>query len=113
MVAIATLVGKNGLQTWLLQRITAVVLGVYLLVVLGFWLRSGVTFYTWQAFIHSPLGRPSALLALLCMLVHAWIGVWTVTTDYLPLTALRFSVQMLCISALMAYCYWGIKIIWL
>lgn len=113
MVGIATLFGKNGLQSWLLQRITAIILGAYLLAVVVFWFRADVTFHTWQHFVQSCIGRPCALAALLSLVVHSWIGIWTVTTDYIKITFLRLLIQLLCIGALMFYCYWGIKIIWL
>jgi succinate dehydrogenase / fumarate reductase membrane anchor subunit len=113
MVNVATLIGKNGLQAWLIQRVTAVIVGLYLFALIGFWLFNDVDFNSWQNFIQSAVGRPCALLALLAMLIHAWIGVWTVSTDYLKILSVRLLVQIISILALMSYCYWGIKIIWL
>jgi succinate dehydrogenase / fumarate reductase membrane anchor subunit len=113
MVGITTLIGKNGLQTWLLQRITAVVIGLYLILILGFWFTHDVDFYAWKDFIQSVYGKPCALITLISILIHAWIGVWTVTTDYIKIFSIRLIVQISSIFALISYCYWGIKIIWL
>lgn len=63
--------------------------------------------------------RIFTLLALLSFVGHAWIGMWTVTTDYLTsmqmgpkADVLRLIVQMAMAIALFVVIVWGIQIIW-
>lgn len=56
--------------------------------------------------------RYATLLALLSLIAHAWIGIWTVTTDYIKPLWLRLSMHGLVILALLLYVVWGVHIIW-
>src|SRR5690606_41364698 len=58
-------------------------------------------------------------LALLAILVHAWVGMWTITTDYLTqmaigrwATGVRFLVQALCGVLQFVMFVWGVQILW-
>jgi succinate dehydrogenase / fumarate reductase membrane anchor subunit len=56
--------------------------------------------------------RIFSLLALLSLGAHAWVGLWTVTTDYMKSMAPRFLVQALCGLTMFVYAVWGIQILW-
>jgi len=51
-------------------------------------------------------------LALWLLVLHAWIGIWTVTTDYLRQMGLRVTVQVLVALFLISQFIWGLMIIW-
>ena len=120
MVTSVTSLGKNGLYDWLIQRATAVVLGVYFVVVLGFLASSGdVTYQAWKSFITAPAMLIFTSLALLSLAAHAWIGLWTVSTDYITTrqlgskaTALRLAFQAGYMVVNVIYVLWGFMIIW-
>lgn len=120
MVTNVTSFGRSGLSDWVLQRVSAVILGVYTLF-LVYWLlvHPEVSYEQWSALFESTAMRIFTLLALLSLVAHAWVGVWTVATDYLtPLslgkyaTVVRFLVQCAVIIALFVYLVWGIQILW-
>ena len=53
------------------------------------------------------------------MVVHAWIGIWVVLTDYVTVrllgekaTALRLTFEIIAIGVLVAYTLWGLAIVW-
>ena len=63
--------------------------------------------------------RVFTMMALLALGAHAWVGMWTISTDYLTEKALgskalfiRFSFQALCGVAMFSYVVWGIQILW-
>jgi succinate dehydrogenase / fumarate reductase membrane anchor subunit len=63
--------------------------------------------------------RIFSLLALVALGAHAWVGMWTIATDYLtPMafgksaTAVRFLFQAVCGVAMFAYFVWGVQILW-
>ena len=69
----------KGLIIWRLQRYSALIIFAYLAYVLSFFVQSQeVSFFTWSDFF---LSLTSIIFILL--LFHAFIGLWTVGTDYL------------------------------
>jgi succinate dehydrogenase / fumarate reductase membrane anchor subunit len=54
----------------------------------------------------------ASFAALLALVSHAWIGMWTVTTDYLKTAWFRLLVQLLIYITLLFYLVWGIQILW-
>lgn len=112
MVEITTSLGRSGLQDWLIQRVTAVFLMGYTLFLLGFLFGHNELHYReWHSLFAYPIVRYATLLVLLSLLAHAWIGLWTVTTDYLKAASVRLLVQVLIIAALLVCLFWGIDIL--
>lgn len=104
---------RNGLRDWLVQRVSSIILAVYILFLLGYFLsHSNLDFFTWQQLFSSGWMRLFSLLALLSLTVHAWVGMWTVLTDYVKPAWLRLLIQVIIILALIAYLLFGIEIFW-
>lgn len=113
MVTNVTSLTGNGLKDWLIQRVTAVYFAAYVLYLAGFFLlHPHVDFSTWQALFSCKLFKTATILALLTLSLHSWIGVWTVTTDYMKGTALRICTQMLVLAWLLSQFIWGLMIVW-
>jgi len=104
---------RNGLRDWLIQRVTSVVAAVYILFLFGFFIsHSSLHFYDWQELFASHPIKIFSVLFLLSVIWHAWIGIWTVITDYVKPFVVRLLVQVSVILALFIYLIWGIKILW-
>lgn len=113
MVTSVTSLTGNGLKDWLLQRVSAVYLLGYALFLIGYTaLHSPFDYAQWSLLFHCQIVKIATVLALLMFLVHAWIGIWTVTTDYLRHTGLRLSIQTLVALFLSAQFIWGLMIVW-
>ncbi len=112
MVTSVTSLGRSGVYDWMVQRVTAVVIGAYFLYMLGFLLTSDVNFHTWSALFQTTWMRIFSLLTLLSVGAHAWVGLWTVATDYIKPTALRFMFEAACGVAMFTYVVWGVQILW-
>ncbi len=120
MVTSVTSLGKNGLYDWVIQRFTALILGVYFLCMMGFLVVTpDLTYEQWQGYMGSTYMRIFTLIALLAMAAHAWVGLWTVSTDYLTTrqlgamgTTLRLVFQAVCAVVTIVYVVWGIQILW-
>ena len=116
----ATGLTGSGSRDWVVQRISAVILAVYSVVLLGFFLtHSNVDFFIWSDFMTSLPMRLFSLIAVLALAGHAWIGMWTVFTDYITsgkmgesAPKLRMVLQTLMIIAILVYLFWGIMIFW-
>lgn len=127
MVTAVTNLGRSGLSDWLVQRVTAVVLLAYivfLLIVIG---SGSVEYSEWKGLFSQTWVRVFSLAALLSIVMHAWIGIWCVATDYLtsyvlglklgPYFAakanfLRLSFLAASAIVLFTYVIWGIQILW-
>lgn len=113
MVTDVTSLTGNGLKDWLIQRVSAVYFAVYTIGLLGFILmHPHLEYGEWQALFHLMWFKVASLFAVFMLSLHAWIGIWTVTTDYMKSTALRLSVQMLVLLWLAGQFLWGFMIIW-
>lgn len=103
---------KAGLRDWIIQRLTAVYLGICtLLMTIYFFSRSSLDFIDWLTLFHHPTFQIAALIALLALCWHAWIGVWTIITDYINCSILRMAAQTLVLFLLIAYFFWGVVIL--
>lgn len=113
MVTNITSFGRSGLSDWLMQRVTAVILLAYTLFMLGFFLgNSNLDYLTWVSLFQGTWMRIFSLLALLSLAAHAWIGLWTVSTDYMKATSVRLVFQAVVALALFAYVVWGVQLLW-
>ena len=108
----ATGLTGSGSRDWILQRISAVVLAVYSVVMVGFFLFNDVNFESWQGFMLSLPMKLYSLVAILSLVFHAWVGMWTVLTDYVKSSGLRLVIQSLVIIAVLVYLFWGVMIFW-
>jgi succinate dehydrogenase / fumarate reductase membrane anchor subunit len=104
---------RSGLSDWIIQRFSAVVLAAYSVFIIGYLLGNpGLDYAQWSEFFSCTAVRIFTLLTLLSTVAHAWIGMWTIATDYIKSTAVRFVFQLACFLAVFVYFVWGIDIIW-
>lgn len=102
-----------GLKDWLIQRVTAVVMALYTLFLMGFFFTTQpLTFSSWQSLFHSLPVRLASLLFLFSVLIHAWVGMRDIFMDYVHPTLIRLSLHVAVILALLAYAAWAVQILW-
>jgi succinate dehydrogenase / fumarate reductase membrane anchor subunit len=120
MVTNVTNLSRSGLYDWMAQRVSAVVLAAYFLFLIGFLvLHPGIAYVEWRGLFEHNWMRIFSLLALVALSVHAWVGMWTISTDYLTnmalgkcATVVRFLFQAVCGIAMFAFFVWGVQILW-
>lgn len=100
----------QGLRAWLLQRLTAVYIAAYLLIViLLVYLRAPLDYRQWNAWLGQPLmGAASALFAF-ALLLHVWVGVRDILIDYVHAVWFRLLLMSLCGLVLLASLIWTIR----
>ncbi len=120
MVTSATSLTRSGLSDWLVQRVSAVILAAYTLCVTGFLLLNPQLGYVeWVVYFGSPGMKLFTTVTVLATAAHAWIGMWTVATDYIRphyfgtwATTWRFLFEAACVVILFAYVAWGLLLVW-
>ena len=120
MVTAVTNLGRSGLYDWLVQRVSGVVLLAYFTFIgcyIGF--NGDMTFDQWQGLFQHTAMRVFSVAAVLSVALHAWIGLWSVLTDYLTErlmgtkgNVLRLLAQVVCGITMFTYVVWGIQILW-
>ena len=113
MVSNASALGRNGVHDFILVRATAIVLTLYIVYMVGFFvITSDITWAVWTGFFSSAFTKVFTLLALFSILIHAWIGMWQVLTDYVKPLALRLMLQLVIVVALVVYVIYGFVVVW-
>ena len=102
-----------GWQDWLAQRVTAVIMVLFSVVIIGFFMIKGSANYgDWKELFRSQFFRILALLFFLSVYYHAWIGIKDVLMDYIKPAGLRVSLQVTVLLFLLACSIWSVTIIW-
>ena len=102
-----------GLRDWLAQRVTAVVMLVYtLLVLMALVMLPKFDYWSWKALWQLPLMRYATVLFVVALLFHAWIGVRNIFMDYIKDAGVRLTLYVVVILALIVYGAWAVQIIW-
>lgn len=103
----------TGLRGWLLQRFTAIFLSVYSVFLLIFLFQHpDLNYNDWRGLFSSYWMQIASLIALISMGFHAWIGLWTILTDYVKSVFWRYVLQATILIALLSYVIWGVMILW-
>ena len=120
MVTNVTSFGRSGLSDFIVQRVTALILGAFGLCVGGwFGMHADPGHAAFAAWFGSPAMIVFATLSVGALVAHAWIGMWTVGTDYLrphyfgrAATVVRLTYQGVTVMLLFLYLVWALAVIW-
>ena len=108
-----TNLSRSGLSDWLIQRFSAVVLAAYTVFILVFLVASPeLTYNQWAMLFSHTTMKIFTLLAILSLVGHAWVGLWTVATDYLKPLAIRFLFLAVVAITLFVYLIVTITALW-
>lgn len=120
MVTQVTNLGRSGLYDWLFQRTTAVVLLAYFVFVVAYLVANpDLSYEQWHGLFQQTWMRAFSSLTILSVVMHAWIGLWAVSTDYMTTrlmgakgTTLRLLFQAAYSLVLFYYLVWGFSVLW-
>jgi succinate dehydrogenase / fumarate reductase membrane anchor subunit len=105
-----------GMRDWLMQRVTAVVMLLYTLLLLGTLMAApNLGYDAWKHLVgHGAWGlMPYAtFIFLLSLFLHAWVGMRDVLMDYVKSAAVRLALEALVIVVLVGYAGWALQILW-
>ncbi len=102
-----------GLGDWLLQRLTAVVMLLYTLLLLACLLMEPPSTYAaWKALFSGAMFRLGTMLFVVALLYHAWVGMRDILMDYLRAASLRLVLEAAVGLALLFYLVWAASILW-
>jgi len=106
-------VRSTGLRDWVTQRVSAIYMAVYSIGLLAFILcHSPLSFFDWHDLFTLQWMKIATLIFIVCALVHAWLGMWTIFTDYVKPFVIRAILNSLVLLMLIACFFWGVLILW-
>ncbi len=103
-----------GLRDWLAQRVTAVIMVLFTLVVLlrVLFTRGPIGYETWFA-VFAPQWMKALTFAVIVALIwHVWVGMREIWMDYIKPVWLRLSLQVFTIVWLVGCAGWAIQVLW-
>lgn len=103
-----------GLRDWLAQRVTAVVMALYTLIVLfGFLTGKNFSYEGWAGLFAQQWFKIATFVTFLSLFYHAWVGMRDVWMDYVTKSvALRLVFQVATLLWLIGCAGWAAQIIW-
>ena len=125
MVTQVLSLGRSGLADFVIQRVSAFIMAAYTFVLTWFFVTTEITHAVLLGFFVSTPMQIFSTMVLLSTLAHAWVGLWTIGTDYIRSahlefilglgsfsTAIRFLYQVVCMLIMFVYLIWAMKLIW-
>ncbi|HVL76394.1 MAG TPA: succinate dehydrogenase, hydrophobic membrane anchor protein [Noviherbaspirillum sp.] len=102
-----------GLRDWLAQRVSAIVMAVYTVVLLVLFLAAGEFSYEgWAGLFANQWFKLLTFVTFLSLLYHAWVGMRNVWMDYIKPMALRLVLQSLTVLWLIGCGAYAAQILW-
>ena len=106
-------VHHSGLRDWAIQRVSAIIMGLYYLFLLGYFLtHRHLTYVEWHGLFSLTWLKIFTLFFIFGMLHHAWVGMWTIVSDYIKPFVVRLTFNVLILITLTASFVWGVIILW-
>ena len=119
MVTPVASLGRSGLADFVLQRVSAVVIVLYGACVGGFFATVPVDHAALRSFFAALPMRAFTTLAVIALAAHAWIGMWTIGTDYVRRHyfgrrhAMWLALyQAACLCVVFVYLAWPLTVVW-
>lgn len=102
-----------GVGSYLGVRVTAVVLVLYTLVLIGALVTGPeLSYLSWASLFAGPWMKVLTLLAFGGLAYHVWVGMRNIYMDYIKPTGVRLVLQSATIVALVGYTIWTATILW-
>lgn len=102
-----------GGRDWLSQRVTAVLLALFTIVLVVQVLLPGeMGYYKWAAIFSAQWMKFLTFIVIVALAVHAWVGVRDIFMDYIKPVALRLVLQVFAIVWLLGCAGWAAQVIW-
>jgi succinate dehydrogenase / fumarate reductase membrane anchor subunit len=103
-----------GLRDWLAQRVTAVLMALFTLIVLAQLLltKGPIGYDKWAGLFSAQWMKVITFTVILALIYHVWIGMRDIWMDYIKPVGLRLSLQIFSIVWLVGCAGWAIQILW-
>jgi succinate dehydrogenase / fumarate reductase membrane anchor subunit len=102
-----------GVRDWLAQRVTAVVMVIFTVILLvSFLTGQNFTYEGWAGLFARQWFKLFTLVTLFGLFYHVWVGVRDIWMDYVKPVGIRLTLQIATVLWLLACAAWTVQILW-
>ena len=102
-----------GMRDWLSQRVTAVLMALFTVVLLVQLLLPGPLGYgRWAGIFAAQWMKVLTFVVILSLSWHAWVGVRDIWMDYVKPVGMRLALQVFTIVWLVGCAGWAVQVLW-
>jgi len=102
-----------GLKDWLAQRVTAIIMAIYTVILLvKFFLAHDFSYEGWAGMFAEQWFKLVTFVVLLSLFYHAWTGMRDILMDYIKPVSVRLTLQVATVLWLVGCAGWAVQILW-
>jgi succinate dehydrogenase / fumarate reductase membrane anchor subunit len=102
-----------GMRDWLSQRVTAVLMALFTLVLLVQLLLPGPLGYDrWAGIFAAQWMKVLTFVVIVSLAWHAWVGMRDIWMDYVKPVGVRLALQVFTIVWLVGCAGWAVQVLW-
>ena len=103
-----------GMRDWLSQRVTAVLMALFTVVLLAqvLFSKGPIGYDSWAGIFAPQWMKLLTLVTLVALGWHAWVGVRDIWMDYIKPVGVRLALQVATIVWLLGCAGWAIQVLW-
>ena len=102
-----------GLRDWLAQRVTAVLMALFTIVLVVQVVFGGPMGYDkWAGIFAAQWMRLFTFIVIVALLYHVWVGMRDVWMDYVKPVGVKLALQVFTIAWLLGCAGWALQVLW-
>ena len=102
-----------GLRDWLAQRVTAIVMAIYTIILLvSFLTANNISYEGWAGLFAKQWFKIATFVTFIAMFYHVWVGLRDIWMDYVKPVSIRLVLQAITLLWLIGCAGWAAQILW-
>jgi succinate dehydrogenase / fumarate reductase, membrane anchor subunit len=102
-----------GFRDWLAQRVTAVLMALFTVVLIAQMLFGAKLGYErWATIFSAQWMKVLTFVVIVSMLYHAWVGMRDIWMDYVKPVAVKLVLQVFTLVWLVGCAGWAVQVLW-
>jgi succinate dehydrogenase / fumarate reductase, membrane anchor subunit len=102
-----------GMRDWLAQRVTAIVMVVFTVILLvSFLTGQNFTYEGWSGLFARQWFKLFTMVTFFGLFYHVWVGIRDIWMDYVKPVGIRLTLQIATVLWLLACAAWTVQILW-
>ncbi len=103
-----------GTRDWLAQRVTAVLMTLFTLLVLAqvIFSQGPIGYEQWAGIFAAQWMKVLTFSVILALLYHVWVGMRNIWMDYVKPVGIRLALHSFTLVWLVGCAGWGIQVLW-
>ena len=102
-----------GMRDWLAQRVTAIVMIIFTVILLvSFLTGQNFTYEGWAGLFARQWFKLFTMVTFFGLFYHVWVGIRDIWMDYVKPVGIRLTLQIATVLWLLACAAWTVQILW-